>query len=347
MNRHRLQISLLASVALILLLASIAGADACTRVLWNTNRQAKVVARSMDLFRSDEARVVVSPEGIAHVPVTKGAKAVTWTAKYGSVAITAFNTATSDGMNERGLVANMLYLGTEVYPQPDNRPALPNTLWAQYVLDNFATVDEALAGLAKVQVVSVGLAGQTWPLHLSISDASGDSAIIEYVDGKEVVHHGRDYQVMTNEPAYDLQLANVKRYRTFGGTLPLPGDIDPMSRFVRAATFLHTLPQPETYREAVAGVYDVVRNAAVPPGALDTSGQEDTSDTWTTLWITVADSTNKRYYFQSMVSPSVYWIDLSRVDLRPHAPSYSFDAYDNYLNGDITAKLPTLGARSK
>jgi penicillin V acylase-like amidase (Ntn superfamily) len=347
MGTQTLKRSLLTSVGLMLMLASIPGADACTRVLWNTNPVAKVVARSMDLFMSDEARMVINPEGITRVPVVSGAKAVRWTAKYGSVVITGFNIATSDGMNERGLVANLLYLGTEVYPPPDGRPALPNTQWAQYVLDNFATVDEALAGLAKVRIASVVVAKQSWPLHLSLSDASGDSAIIELVDGKEVVHHGQEYRVMTNEPSYDLQLANVKRYRTFGGTLPLPGDIDPMSRFVRAATFLHFLPQPQNYRQTVAGVYDVVRTAAVPPGAIDTSGQEDTSDTWTTLWITVADSTNKRYYFQSMVSPSVYWVDLTRIDFRPHAPSYTFDAYDNHLNGDITTSLPALAAQSK
>jgi hypothetical protein len=37
----------------------------------------------------------------------------------------------------------------------------------------------------------------------------------------------------------------------FGGTLPIPGDIDSASRFARAASFLKTLPEPKDYREAI------------------------------------------------------------------------------------------------
>jgi len=35
-------------------------------------------------------------------------------------------------------------------------------------------------------------------LHLAISDPTGDSALFEYLDGKLLIHHGRQYQVMTN-----------------------------------------------------------------------------------------------------------------------------------------------------
>jgi choloylglycine hydrolase len=44
-------------------------------------------------------------------------------------------------------------------------------------------------------------------LHLSLSDATGDSAILEYINGKLVIHHGSQYRVMTNSPTFDQQLA--------------------------------------------------------------------------------------------------------------------------------------------
>ena len=33
-----------------------------------------------------------------------------------------------------------------------------------------------------------------------MSDPNGDSAILEYKDGKLNIHHGREHKVMTNSP---------------------------------------------------------------------------------------------------------------------------------------------------
>jgi penicillin V acylase-like amidase (Ntn superfamily) len=312
---------------------------ACTRVFWNTNKQAKIVARTMDLFMSDQARIVASPRGVERVSDTGSGKPLKWVARYGSVAVTALGVATSDGLNEKGVSVNLLYLDKTTYEPRDERPGLSNAQWSQYVLDNFATVTEALEGLKSVQIVSVKAAGQEWPLHVSIADATGDSAVIEFINGKMVVHHGSEFTVMTNEPALDTQLANLKRYRTFGGKEAMPGDIDPASRFVRASSYLKMLDEPQDLRQAVAGAYSIARNTAVPPGAKDTSGQENVADTWSTLWTTIADVTNKTYYFQSTRSPSMYWVDLTKIDFKEGAPVLSVDAYGAGLDGDISARL--------
>ena len=42
--------------------------------------------------------------------------------------------------------------------------------------------------------------GRPANMHLVISDASGDSAVFEYVDCKLVIHHGKQYRVVTNSP---------------------------------------------------------------------------------------------------------------------------------------------------
>src|SRR5690606_21881909 len=98
---------------------------------------------------------------------------------------------------------------------------------AQYVLDNFATVQEAIAFLAKepFTVVTDSVPGEKRlaTLHLSLSDAKGDSAVIEYIDGKQVIHHSRDYQVMTNSPTFEKQLALNEYWKQIGGTVMLPG----------------------------------------------------------------------------------------------------------------------------
>src|SRR5690606_174036 len=118
---------------------TVSPAAACSRIFWNDNGQAKVVARTVDLYRSDEAKVTVYPRGTARTGIPGATGGLEWKAKFGSVAITAFGAATSDGMNERGLSANLLYLDQTRYEERDDRPALSNVLWAQWVLDNFAT----------------------------------------------------------------------------------------------------------------------------------------------------------------------------------------------------------------
>lgn len=187
-------------------------------------------------------------------------------------------------------------------------------------------------------IVAVEHNGKQWPMHLAISDAEGDSAIFEFVDGKPVVHHGRQFTVMTNEPPLETQLRNIRNYKLFGGTKALPGDIDPESRFVRAASFLKTLPPAKSAPEAIAGVQSIARNVAVPKGAKDTSGAEAV-DEWPTLWFTLADATNKTYIFHSAASPNVYWVDLTKVDFSTAAGSHMLDAYDPSLVGDISQKL--------
>jgi len=337
MTRNKLAVSgFVASIALSL---AAPNAMACSRILWNDNNQANVVARTMDLYMSDKAEMVVSPRGLEREGMTGDDNAARWTSRYGAATVTAFGIAATDGLNEAGLAANLLYLTGSEYAERDVKsPGVANVMLAQYVLDNFATVADALEGLRSVQVVAIEVVGRTWPLHLSIADRSGDSAVIEFIDGKMVIHHGRDVTVMTNEPTYKEQIANLSNYKPFGGDLSLPGDIDPLSRFVRASTYLKTLPAPKSAVEAVAGAYSVARNVAVPFGARDSS-DTGAEDTWSTLWFAIADTSNRRYFFQSTRSPNLYWVDFTKVDFSEGAPVRKIDAYDETLSGEISERL--------
>jgi len=312
---------------------------ACTTVFWNNNKQAKTVARTMDLYTSDQPNLVVFPRGTTRIG-DAGENSLQWQAKYGSVAVTAFHTdVMSDGMNEAGFSAHLLYLDKTQYEKRDTaRPGIANTLWAQYMLDNFQTVKEALANINKVQIVSAVVQGREWPIHLALEDPSGDSAIIEFIDGKMTIHHGSQYRVMTNEPAYDIQLNNLKRYKLFGGNLPMPGDVDPLSRFVRASSYLKTLPQPGNYNEAIAGVLSVIRTTMVPFGAQDTSGGK-AEDSWPTRWVATADLTNKIYYFNSTTAPNIIWLDFKNLNFAEGQPVISVDPTQVKLIGEVSKSL--------
>ena len=329
-------------LSVLLLVLPLTSAYSCTTVFSNTNNISKVVARSTDLYISDEPLLRVQPRG-ANRSGEAGENSLAWKSKYGNVVVTAFHTnVVSDGINEKGLAAHILYLSESQYPTPTtSSKQISNLMWAQYVLDNFATVQEALDGTKDLQIIATKVKDRTWPIHLTVEDASGDSAIIEFVAGKLKVYHGKQYKVMTNEPAYNVQLTNLKRYQGFGGKLSLPGDPDPLSRFVRASAFLKTLTPPDNQLQSIAGVLSVMRSAMVPFGAVDVSGNK-TEDAWQTRWVTVADLTNKVYYFNSTSTPNIVWIDLNKLDFTEQAKILMIDPTDIKLVGDISNQMTPM-----
>ncbi len=72
----------------------------------------------MDWKTEIAANLWVMPRGIERNGQA-GTNSVAWTAKYGSVITSAWDIATADGMNEKGLVTNILWLVETEYPKFD------------------------------------------------------------------------------------------------------------------------------------------------------------------------------------------------------------------------------------
>lgn len=287
--------------------------DACTRAVYLGPDSMVVTGRTMDWKEDPQSNIYYFPRGMSRQGGMTD-NTVIWTSSYGSVVTAGYDIGVCDGMNEKGLVANLLFLAESDYYRPDDmRPVMGLSIWTQYVLDNFATVDEAVTELAKelFRIDDPDLPnGAKSTLHLSVSDPTGNSAIFEYLDGKLVIHHGRDCQVMTNSPSYDKQQTLDDYWEQIGGLVMLPGTNRASDRFVRASFYIKALPQTSDYRQAVAGVFSVMRNVSVPLGISIPSQPNIAS----TRWRTVADQKNKVYYFESTLSPDIFWIDLKKLD---------------------------------
>ncbi len=289
-------------------------ADACTRVVYLGNDQV-ITSRSMDWAEDIQSDLWIFPRGMRRGGEA-GPNSIRWQSKYGSVVTSAYGVATTDGVNEAGLVANLLWLVESEYPDfgPAARPGLTIAAWGQYVLDNFATVQEAVAVLEKepYTIVTDNVPGQSRvaSVHLSISDATGDSAIIEYINGKQVIHHDRKYQVMTNSPTFDQQLALSTYWRQIGGTVMLPGTNRAADRFARASFYTAALPKFDDPDIALAAAFSVIRNASVPFGFT----MPDQPNISSTRWRTVVDQKRKIYFFESALTPNTFWVDLRKID---------------------------------
>jgi len=317
-----------------------AGADACTRALYVGDENTVITGRNMDWVEDMQTDLWLFPRGMERSG-NAGPDSPTWTSKYGSVIASGYNIATADGMNEKGLAVNLLYLAESDYGEPGNGAPMMIGVWPQYLLDNFASVAEAVAGMqdTPLHIVAPDLPnGSQSKLHVSISDPSGDSAIFEYLDGKLVVHHGKDYKVMTNSPTYDQQLALTAYWNNIGGNAFLPGTVSAADRFVRASflldattksadeNFLVAVPGQSYANQAVAQTLSVMRGVSVPLG-ISTPGEPNIAST---LWRTAADHKNMVYYFDSATTPNTFWVDFADLD---------------FSEGTAPKKLPIAGGK--
>jgi len=229
-----------------LMLGLYAEVDACTRILWNINPDLIIVGRNEDYVIASHPTYVATPRGVTRWGTVDGAKrkqSISWTVKYGDVAIYCNNRFPNDGMNEVGLTARTLFYvdgdPNEIVAPDNKKKELDEDHWVSFVLDNFATVADAVEAIRnKVYIVSViGKTGSGYsyatPKHLAMAHAKGDSAIVEIQKGKVEIFHGPEFRILTNPPSYQKELENAAKYKNVTQD-KLPVSWSGADRFVRA-----------------------------------------------------------------------------------------------------------------
>lgn len=307
----------------------------CTRVLWDSGCGV-LAGRNMDWREDLGTNLWSMAAGERRSGSSDDPNPLSWEVAHHSVVAGVFDKAATDGVNAHGLGAHLLWLAEADFGERDETlPAIPVSLWTQYFLDRYATVAEAVADIQKnpFQVrAQGGPSGTIATVHLALDDATGDSAVLEYVAGDLRVHHSRAHTVMTNSPPFDEQLAHLARYEGFGGDLPLPGSTEAAERFVRAAYYSGRLPAPATPERGYAALLSVMRNAAQPFGTPDPARPNISM----TIWRTLADLTRRVYAFESTFRPDIVWVHLDRLD---PTVTQRLDLTPADLVGDVTERF--------
>lgn len=308
------------------------GSIACTRIMYTGSHGVVVTGRTMDWTDDVTPNIYVFPRGINR-DGEAGDNSMEWTSKYGSVITSGYNTFTTDGLNEKGLMFNLLYLRETSYKREnDNRQSISVGAWGQYVLDNFATVSEAVNELAKDNMRVNDPTNSS--LHFSLSDATGNSAIIEYIGGEIKIYEGSQYRVLTNSPTYDIQIEKHKS--RLDSITFLPGGISSADRFARASFYTNELPKTDKAIDGVMSVFAVLRTISTP---IHVTSKDD-KDPEYTVWRTVADQKNLIYYFEMVDSPTFCWLDLSQLSFKKGTSikKLILDNGSTYM-GNVTDKL--------
>lgn len=318
-------------------------AQACTRAVYHGSDGRNLTGRNMDFKDPMVSNFWVFPRGMERNGVA-GSRSMEWTSKFGSLAVSGYDISTVDGMNEAGLNASLLWLNATEFPADDGTtPRMSLAIWAQFYLDQFATVSEAVeyTRAHPFHVVSgevPGRPGSLAPLHLTLSDTVGDSAVLEWIDGKLNIHHDRAYQVVTNDPPYDAHLANKQYWSAVDSLNFLPGSGRSEDRFVRAAFYINAVTKSDDPRIAAAAVFSVIRNASVPYGV----SLPEAPNLSTTRWRVVADQKSMVFFGESATSPNVFWVDLKELDFSEGADVRKLDLgvdMDRIITGEAASQF--------
>jgi len=217
------------------------------------------------------------------------------------------------GMNEKGLVMSTMALPQTVYPPPDDRPVVDSGFWMQYILDTCETVDDVIAADDLVRNITVD--------HYLVTDRSGASAVIEYIDGELVVHTGGNLpvSVLTNW-FYDDSLLWWRAYRDSGNYSSMDGSLQ---RFCIAADRLSSF-EATTAEEGIAYAFDTLDAIA---------GERFTNHA--SQWSMVFDTRALRVYFKTLAHRDLRYVDLGEFSRWCEDPVQMLDI-DAPLAGDAS-----------
>jgi penicillin V acylase-like amidase (Ntn superfamily) len=291
-------------------------AVACTTFCFMNNGE-WIYGKSYDWY-IEHCLIMVNKRGVAKTALTKDNPAQ-WVAKYGSITFNQYGREFPlGGMNEAGLVIEVMWLEQTEYPFPDARKGLSDLQWVQYQLDNCTTVNEVIASEGDVRITP----RRATPLHFLVCDRSGEAAAIEFLEGDMAVHTGPDLPVsaLTNSTySYSLRL-----YERFGGdeaTEPFTSANNSLKRFVWAG----------------AGVRGWDAGAGMSPvdyayGILDKVAVDFT------MFGIVYDVGNGRIYYRCKSNPEIRYIDVKAFDYSCDKPVKILDIVEGKA-GNVTDRF--------
>jgi penicillin V acylase-like amidase (Ntn superfamily) len=299
-------------IILALIMVSALPLISCTTFFLNKNGQF-VFGRNYDWI-TDVGMVCTNLRGLAKTSLKMPeGSTIKWVSKYGSLTFNQYGKEfPNGGMNEMGLVVEMMWLDGSQYPKPDKRASMYVLQWIQYQLDNCASVKEVLATNKRIRISQEKSA----PVHYLVADASGQAATVEFLNGKMVVHRGKQLPlaVLANT-AYATSsrlVMDVDMNDTTGANLAESHSYrdNSVSRFTSACAMVKRYQQTDVNKPIVDYSFDI----------LDKVNQPEF-----TQWSIVYDINNKVVYFKSSSYPDIKSVAFEDVDLSCNAKSVSLD----------------------
>ena len=208
---------------------------ACTAFSLTQKGKYVLVGKNLD-WPIGDGFIMINPRGVSKISmVNPGQKPTEWVSKYGSVTFNQFGKEFPlGGMNEAGLIVEEVSFSPSVFPNKRGLSKINEMQWIQYQLDNYGTVEEVIKNIHKLQI-SKFLFG----LHYLLSDRFGNTAVIEFINGKTLIYNARSLPmpVLSNN-SYKNSIKYLKIHKSFGGDRVPTNGPESQERFVRASELI-------------------------------------------------------------------------------------------------------------
>lgn len=277
--------------------------ESCSTFLLEKNGHF-LVAKSYDWI-NEEGLVIVNQRNIAKQAITPD-HPMQWISKYGSIVFSqAGREFPMGGINEVGLVVELMWLENTTYPSADSRPTVSDLQWIQYQLDTANSIEDVLKSDQILRIADDN------SLHYMVIDRTGNCAVIEFIDGQMVAHTRKEMlaTVLTNDP-YQRFVEFLKKHQGFGGKkIPSEG-YKSLDRFVRIATLIHqfSLSNKDVNIASAFLILATVANFEESFDEVATFG--NMAKLVRSRWNIVYDVVNKEIHFLTKSQPQIRTIQL-------------------------------------
>jgi choloylglycine hydrolase len=324
----------------------IESADACTDFLLKAKDGTVLVTRSMEFGIDFKSNLRSSPRGRQFATTSPdGQPTMSWKGKYGYLGLDGLDAdVTFDGMNEKGLSFEYLYLPGETQyqtiPTGKNSKAIPYFNFGDWILSSFSSIDEVKKALMNIYVFQEKISqfgDMILPAHAAIFDSTGKGIVVEFIHGKIQVHD--NIGIMTNSPTYEWHVTNLRNYLnlspynpssyhvndlTFSATgqgagmVGLPGDVSPPSRFVKIAFMLKNVYPAASAADELNLAEHIINNVDIPAGLARSVNQGQTT-TDLTEWVVFKDLTHKIFYYRTYNDMTIRSVTMDKIDFSENA----------------------------
>lgn len=292
----------------------------CTAVSWKAKRH--YFGRNLDLEGSYGEQIAIVPRNMP-LEFHSGEKTEKHFAIIGTAHVFSGYPLFYDAANECGLcIAALNFPGNAHY-----EGGIACYEIALKLLAKCGNVEEAIA-----MIRSEGIGGAVFhktmpvtPLHFMIADSESCYTIEPMQDGIHI--HENPIGILTNNPPFEFQLANLsnylnltphepeirfsdearlQRYSRGMGAMGLPGDFSSQSRFVKAAFVKCNSPVLENAESRIAQFFRMLDSVAMPLGSVVLeNGALDR-----TIYSCCYDAEKGIYYYKTYENSLIYAVDM-------------------------------------
>jgi choloylglycine hydrolase len=274
-------------LAALLLMLAATPASPCSAFLLDA-ASGPVVAKGYD-WSDERGQVVVNKRGVEKraLVLAPSDTPAAWRSRFASLTFNQYGRELPNGgMNEAGLVVEVLMLPASAFSAPDGRPVVTELGLVQYLLDQAASTSEAIALARKVRVAPVYAR-----VHYFVCDAAAECAALELLRGELVVATGATMpvRVLTNSP---YAAAGALFARAGRGKASASTGQGSSERFLRLASHAAA---PSSAASPVADALSILDSVRFPES---------------TQWQIVYEPRSRRVHFRSRSRPAVKTVAL-------------------------------------